>query len=218
MAGLVKGDNLPEISFMKQFSLILNLVLLVAVAVLYYLHFSVPPRPFVQAHTGAGFSKDSSGAQHPVIAYVELDSLNNNLNFIKDRKKLLEDEQKRYNNEYEGSIRALQAERDRFIKNSNSITQLQSDEFQKSFRAKVEEVERLKQERTQTLVDRSARMMEEIQSQIRKFMKEYNRSKNYQYVLATGTGLDYMFYRDSALNITPEVIKGLNEQLKPTSK
>lgn len=218
MAGLAKGNNLPEISFMKQLSLVLNLILLAAVAVLYYLHFSVRPHQCAQANNKGGFSKDSLGAQHPVIAYVELDSLNNNLNYIKDRKKLLEDEQKRYNNEYENSIRALQSERDQFIKRGNAITQLESDNFQKSFRAKVEEVERLKQERNQTLVDRSARMMEDIQTQIRKFMKEYNRNKNYQYVLATGTGLDYMFYRDSALNITPEVIKGLNEQLKPAAK
>ena len=49
-------------------------------------------------------------------------------------------------------------------------------------------------------------------------MKEYNKDKNYSYILATGTGLDYLFFKDSTLNITSDVIKGLNEQMKVAVK
>jgi Skp family chaperone for outer membrane proteins len=49
-------------------------------------------------------------------------------------------------------------------------------------------------------------------------MKEYNKTKNYSYILATGTGLDYLFFKDSTLNITSDVIKGLNQQSKEAVK
>jgi hypothetical protein len=43
---------------------------------------------------------------------------------------------------------------------------------------------------------------------------DYNKEKNYLYILTTGTGLDYMVYKDSTLNITEDVVVGMNEKLK----
>jgi outer membrane protein len=60
--------------------------------------------------------------------------------------------------------------------------------------------------------------MEDMQGKVRAFMKEYNKTKNYSYILATGTGLDYLFFKDATLNITADVIKGLNEQMKDPVK
>ena len=60
--------------------------------------------------------------------------------------------------------------------------------------------------------------MEDMQSKVKTFMKDYNKTKNFTYILATGTGLDYLFYKDSTLNITSEVIKGLNDQMKAPGK
>ena len=42
--------------------------------------------------------------------------------------------------------------------------------------------------------------------------------RRYEFELATGTGLDYLFFKDSTLNITPDVIKGLNEQMSEPVK
>jgi hypothetical protein len=38
------------------------------------------------------------------------------------------------------------------------------------------------------------------------------------YIITTGTGLDYMVYKDSTLNITNDVIKGMNEKMKAAVK
>ena len=204
---------------MKQFSLVFNLVLLAAVAVLYYLHFSsnkklitalTPPNNYKQ--------KDSNGAKIPVVAYVELDSLNNNVTFIKLRKKELEAEQKIITNEYESSYRALTAERDEFLKKGNAITQQEAEIFQAKLGQKQQDIEAAKQTKAQRLAEKGAKIMEDMQGKVRTFMKEYNKNKNYSYILATGTGLDYLFFKDSTLNITSDVIKGLNAQMKEPVK
>ena len=56
--------------------------------------------------------------------------------------------------------------------------------------------------------------MDEIQKKLKDFLNTYNKTKNYQYILTTGTGLDYMLYKDSTFNITYDVVKGMNEKMK----
>ncbi len=204
---------------MKQFSLVLNILLFAAVAVLFYLHFSENNKSVsAEKHTSNYWLKDSCGDNIPVVAYVELDSLNNNVSFIKVRKKELEAEQKNITREYENAYRSLTAEKDEFLKKGNAITQQEADVFQNKLGQKQQEIESNRQAKAQRLAEKGAKIMEDMQTRVRAFMKEYNKTKNYSYILATGTGLDYLFFKDSTLNITTDVIKGLNEQMKETVK
>jgi len=203
---------------MKQLSLVLNILLVIAVGVLYYLHFA-HDKLLPKGSITAGYKqKDSCGNKISIVAYVELDSLYSNVTFIKLRKKELEAEQKTIAQEYENRYRSLSAEKDEFLKKGNAITQQEAEAFQSKLGQKQQDIEADKQTKAQRLAEKGAKIMEDMQSKVRAFMKEYNKSKNYSYILATGTGLDYLFYKDSALNITPDVIKGLNEQMNETAK
>ena len=51
-----------------------------------------------------------------------------------------------------------------------------------------------------------------LKSTIEDFLKEYNKTQSYSYVVAYEQGLFY--YKDTAYNITEDVIKGLNEMYK----
>lgn len=203
---------------MKQFSIVLNILLVAAVATLFYLHFNGNKKLNAEKHTSNYWVKDSCGDNIPVVAYVELDSLNNNVSFIKVRKKELEAEQKSITREYENAYRSLTAEKDEFLKKGNAITQQEAEVFQSKLAQKQQEIEANRQTKAQRLAEKGAKIMEDMQSRVRAFMKEYNKTKNYSYILATGTGLDYLFFKDSTLNITTDVIRGLNEQMKETVK
>jgi outer membrane protein len=52
--------------------------------------------------------------------------------------------------------------------------------------------------------------MQDVKTKIENFLKEYNKTKGYAYILAYEPGIIY--YRDSTLNITDDLVKGLNEQ------
>ena len=58
----------------------------------------------------------------------------------------------------------------------------------------------------------------EIQKKLKDFLTAYNEDKNFNYIFTTGNGLEYMVYKDSSLNITADVIKGMNDVMKSTSK
>ena len=60
--------------------------------------------------------------------------------------------------------------------------------------------------------------MDDMQKQLKAFLNEYNADRNYQYILTTGTGLDYLVYKDSSMNITDDVVNGMNEKMKKEKK
>ncbi|MEO6722838.1 MAG: OmpH family outer membrane protein [Ferruginibacter sp.] len=204
---------------MKQLSFVLNIILVLAVAFLYYLHFTPAKKGKLYGPVANSNYKDTStGRRRMMVAYVELDSLYNNVSFIKERKKELEAEQKAISSEYEDDYRSLTAERDNFLKKGNTITQKEAEEFQAKLGQKQQEVEQKKQAKGQQLAERGARIMDDMQKKLKAFMSDYNKERKYTYILATGVGLDYLFYKDSTLNITSDIVKGLNEKMKLPAK
>jgi len=199
---------------MKHFSTILNVVLLAAVAFLYYYVFTGKKSDTPAVKTLVG-SNSVSQAGNAAIAYVELDSLNEKIVFIKEKRKELEAEQKAIETEWQSGMRGLEAQKDNFIKkNGNSITQQMAEEFQTKLYQQQQAIEEKKQSQAQRLSEKSYKAMDGIQKQLKDFLNEYNKDKKYLYILTSGTGLDYMIYKDSSLNITNDVIDGMNQKLK----
>jgi outer membrane protein len=201
---------------MKQFSTILNIILLIAVGYLYFLHFSGSKKNHLSDNAVTKHVDSCLG--EPIIAYVDLDSLNNNVNFIKQRKKELEVEQNSIANEYESAYRDMENEKNNFLKRGNAITQKEAEDFQAKLMQRQQQIESTKQSKAQNLAQKGAKIMEDLQAKMKGFLSEYNKDKKYTYILATGTGLDYLFYKDSSRNITNEVVKGLNEMMNKKVK
>lgn len=200
---------------MKQFSLVLNIVLILAVGFLYFLFFSGNKKSGKTAAARSHSLNDSSGkGRRMVVAYVELDSLNNNVNFIAKQKKSLEAEQRVIANQYENDYRQLTALRDNFVKRGNAITQKEAEDFQEKLGMRQQEIEQSKQKKSQQLAEKSARIMDDLQKKLKEFMEEYNADKKYTLIFTTGAGLDYFLYKDSSLNITSDIVNGLNDKMK----
>ena len=161
--------------------------------------------------------KDSNGNQSR-IAYVELDSLNENITYFKQRRKELEQQQKQIETKISNDYRALETMQNNFVKNNPNATPEQVQKIRMQLAQGQQDIEAEKQKQSQLLNQKSFEMMEKIQKDLKDFLVEYNKVKNYQYILTTGSGIDYLIYKDSTLDITNDVIKGMNEKLKPPTK
>ncbi len=196
---------------MRSFLIAVNAVLVIAVIFLYVKFFKNPSQPKTQTSL---ISKNTSIEKMPnasSIAFVELDSLNEKIGYIKERRKELEMEQKTIEVEWQNGYRGLENKKNEFLKRGNSITQQEAEKFQAELLQQQQQIDQRKQGLTQKLSEKSYKFMDDIQKKLKDFLKEYNKTKNYQYILTTGTGLDYMLYKDSTFNITQDVIKGMNE-------
>lgn len=198
---------------MKHFSTILNVILLAAVAFLYYYVFTGKKSDTPAVKTLVGSNSVSQAGNAP-IAYVEQDSLHEKIVFIKERRKELEGEQKAIETQWQNGMRGLEAEKNEFIRKGDAITQQMAEEFQAKLYQKQQKIEDTKQEQIQRLSQKSYNYMEDIQKKLRDFLQEYNKEKKYLYIFSAGTGLDYMAYKDSSLNITNDVIEGMNSRYK----
>lgn len=200
---------------MKQFSLFLNIVLLLALGFLYYKVYSDKKPAVKPASQSPVQASNGNLATEPVkalIAYVELDSLNDQISYIKNRRTQLEAEQKAIETEWQNGYKGLEAKKDNFIKvKGQNMTQQEAENFQIELMQQQQAIDSRKQTQQQNLGDKSYKFMEEIQKKLKEFLAEYNKDKNYQYILTTGTGLDYLIFKDSTLNITADVVTGMNK-------
>ncbi len=93
-----------------------------------------------------------------------------------------------------------------------------AEEFQTKLYSQQQEIDQRKQNLTQKLSEKSYKVMEDIQKKMKEFLNDYNKEKKYLYILTAGTGLDYMAYKDSTLNITADVVEGMNKKLAEGNK
>ncbi len=198
---------------MKNLSFVLNIVLFAAVGFLYYYNFSIKKTETATKPGSSLLTTDTHGYRPP-LAYVELDSLNEKIIFIKERRKELEAEMKAIEQEQENGYRGLQAQKDNFLKKGAAITEAEAQAFQGKLIDQQQQIDTRKQELSQKLNEKSFSIMEDIQKKLKSFLTEYNQDKKYMYIFTTGTGLDYMVFKDSSLNITNDVIKGMNVKMK----
>jgi outer membrane protein len=200
---------------MKQFSTIIQGILLLAVGVLFYLHFKGNKQLMAllpEKNAASAVKAATTGSVFPLLAYVELDSINEKVGYISKRKKALEAEQKQILEDYDAACQKQETARINFIQKGNPSSQKDVEEFQQNWMAKQQEVENHKQLRAQQLAKKSATMMQEMQNNLKVFLNDYNKERRYTYIFATGGGYDYIFYKDSCQNITPEIIEGLNKK------
>ena len=198
---------------MKNASLVLNVVLLLAVAVLFYLHFSSN-----KTSAGTKVASSQSKTASPVssgnlqIAYFEMDSLNNSFALVKEVKAELSKEEEKMNSEL---ARLQKSYNDKFTQYQSQAQTMSSQESENANRDIVQMQQKFasaKQQMEMRMQDLSMRKMQEVKNKVEEFLKEYNKSKGYTYILAYEPG--FMFYRDSAYDITGELVKGLNEKYK----
>ena len=202
----------------KNLSLVLNIILVLAVGYLFYYDFSGKKTEQIATKLSSSYKSSDSNSYRPPLAYVELDSLNENITYIKERRKELEAEMKAIDAEQERGYMSLEAQKNNFLKKGAAITEEEAQIFQGKLMDQKQQIDNKKQTQSQSLNEKSFGIMEDIQKQLKGFLTDYNKDKKYMYIFTTGTGLDYMVFKDSTLNITNDVIKGMNAKMKAAVK
>jgi outer membrane protein len=202
---------------MNRLSIVLNIILLVATGYLYYYNFSGKKNNSTILNKASNKKGNDSCVNQPNIAFVELDSLNENLLFFKQRRKELELQQKQIETEITNDYKELEAKQNSFLQKNPNASPEEIQNIRALLMKGQQDIETKKQNQTQLLNQKSFDLMENIQKNLKQFLAEYNKEKKYQYILTTGSGLDYLIYKDSTLDITKDVIKGMNEIMKPGS-
>jgi outer membrane protein len=203
---------------MKNGLVVLNIILLIGVAILFYLHFG-PEKKSTTTKTpeqkDASVNISSNGCK---IAYFEMDSVESGFVMAKEMQNELGKREDKINVEM-GRLQNLYQQKFGKLQQQGSTMTNDQVNAAKSELLQLEQ----KMRDTKASMDQEAQSYymekkQEILSLIRKFCTEYNKDKKYAIIISNEPGL--VFYKDSTLDITNDLLKGLNEEYgkKKTNK
>ena len=198
---------------MKNILLALNIILIFLVAYLYYLHFSDSKKVAVQGVPNKAGADQKNGLR---VAYIDMDSLQNNYTYYKRIKAEFERKQASANDEISGMQKRYQSRAMQLQQKGTTMTQPEQEAAMQEINKMQQDVQSRKQEIDNDLYNYNSKMKEDILTRIQDYLKQYNKDGRYSYIFSYEPG--FMFYKDSTLNITPDVIAGLNDLYSENKK
>jgi outer membrane protein len=202
---------------MKRLPIILNVILLVAVAVLYVLHFT--------SHKGkSGTSVSTPGTVNEIkgslkIAFVNIDTLVSKYTLFKDNSLKLANKQKQMEaemSEKTGKFQRSYMDYQNKI-NKGLVTTAEAQELQKNLTEDQQNLVKLRDQLSQEFTEQQQVMNRQMINEIEKYLKEYTKDHPYHYIFSYAFGQNLLYANDS-LEITQEVLTKLNENYKEASK
>ena len=196
---------------MKSISLILNFILFIAVSALFYLHFAAEKSRKKNEHKVATTAQGTNVAMK--IAYVDLDSLENQYTYFKEVRASLrsrEEQMARQLNDIRNNyLRQLK----QYNENGPRMSQTEQGEFQQKLMKLQADYQSREQDMQQELQNESLRKIQDVKIKVQQFLDGYSKEKGFLFVFATNEN-DFLYYKDKAFDITSEVVDGLNENHK----
>lgn len=190
---------------------IVNIVLALGVAVALFLQFKGAPKQ-------ASALQANATATTVKLGYVDLDSVQEKYLLYKEQMDLFEKKKEAADRDLNNAFQKIDNERIAFAKRGESITQAEYENFQRSYQAKMQNLEEQKRVLENNIASEGMKTMENLKKSIDDYLVTYNKEKAYSYIFSYSSGLNVLFYKDSATNITDEIVAGLNAEYNKTKK
>ncbi len=192
---------------MKNISIILNVVLIIAVTLLYIDRFSGKDKE--EAKAVEENVSETSGK----IAYVNIDSLLNGYDYYNDKQTEFLKEQQKQEAKLNSKGKALERKAMEFQNKVQKglVTNNQAQQMQNQLMREQQNLMQLKDQISMDMMNRQQQTLQDIYQNIVSAIKEYNKNGKYKMILGN-TGGQNVLVADSALNITDVIVEKLNEE------
>ena len=197
---------------MKQLSLILSIIATGLAGTLLFLytkdHHSVP-----QPHPAAAVPVNGNGSASTfAIAYFDMDSLETNYQYFKDAMSRLKSKEDASNTELATMERTYQKKIAEWQQKGNAMSQAEAEAANREYQQMQQQYVAKKQELEQKMESLKRDETTKVRKRLEDFLKDYNKDRKFNYIFSYAP--EFMFYRDTIYNITPDLIKGLNDLYK----
>lgn len=151
------------------------------------------------------------------IAYVEIDSFATQYQYCIDQQQVLEQKHKGYQQKLNSEGSAIEKATEAYYKKVQS-GQIKDEASAKSAQASIQRQQTTFQQHQSQYEQEFAKATADYQKELRKrindYLKVYNKDGRYALILTNSEQMMNVLYADSALDITKEVIDGLNAAYK----
>jgi outer membrane protein len=163
--------------------------------------------------TDAAAPKTSAAnvSENEKIVYVNSDSLLSNYEYAKSVKAKMESEAKAAESDYAAKQQAVQREFQQYQAQANGLSADQRAATEQRLQRKGQELQAYQQNAGAALQNKNAKENEALYNKVTEYLKSYSKTKGFKMVLTYSKGSSAILYADESLDVTSEVIKGLNE-------
>ena len=193
---------------MKKANLIINIVLIVAVAALFVLHFTGRGKASQIQTAGS----ESVTATKGDIVYINLDTLINQYDMYNDLRSELQGKLSAIENDINKQGRALENDIKSFQEKMQKglLTRSQAESMNNDLAQRDQDLRNLTQQKQMEMAEEESVMFNKVMDAITTYVAEYNRQKQYSLILTTTTATTTVINGNAGLDITQDILNGLN--------
>lgn len=153
-----------------------------------------------------------------MIVFVNSDSLLNNYQYFKDIKQGFEDKSKKAQADLSSKGQAFQREVAEYQANANKMSANDRVATEDRLSRKQQELAAYNQNASGALAAEEGAENEKLYNKVSEYLKVYAKEKGYKYVLTFSKSNPSVLFADSTLEITKDVVTGLNAKYKTEKK
>ena len=199
--------------YMKNAALVLSSLALIGVLVLLGLRLSDNKKAGAGS-TGSTVAAPTGNGFH--LAYVNIDTFEANYTMLKSKREDFSKRQTAMQQELQSSAAQMQQQAADFQSKASTMTQAEGEAAQKRIAQMRESLET----RSQTMQDQLMKEQDVFNADLHKrldnFLETYNKDKHYDLIISYQSGSPFL-YVNKAMDITPDVIKGMNNATAPAA-
>ena len=208
---------------MKNLSSVLNIILLVAVIVLFVLHFS-DKKPSADQGAAEPVSVSDSVQRIPQdgqlrVAFVNMDVLLDNYKLYNELQSAMTSRQTQMEGQFEREATAFQQEYQQFmekVERGGFLTQQSAEYAQNEIVKKQENLQQLEATLSSTLVKEQDDMTKRILVSIDNVIGQFNSQAHYDFIISNSLG-GVLLFGDDSFNITDQVLSTLNQRYEAST-
>lgn len=171
------------------------------------------------AQTAAQITPAGEVAPAGSIVYIQMDSLVNQYDMFNDLKsefeakvEAIQDDLRKKSNAFEKSATDFQNKL-----NKGLLTRSQAETQQQALLQREQDLRNLTGQKQMEMQEEEAVMLRRVMDAIQTYLNEYNETHNYALILST-SGSNPVIVGNPSLDITNDVLKGLNEEYIQSKK
>ncbi len=173
-----------------------------------------------QSSQPAESSTVAPGAGSGKLAYVNIDTLEAKYELLKTKREEFKKRQEEMENELQLSYSQMQNDANEVQKKvqSNTLTQPEYEAAQKRLMQMQKSLESRKQSLTEQLMKEQEDFNKDLKTRLDAFIDNYNKDKRYDFIFTYSASGSSLLYVNKALDITKDVVDGMNAGSKSDEK
>ena len=171
-------------------------------------------------NTPAANAPQTGAAPQGSIVYIQLDSLINQYDMFNDLRSELEskaqaiqDDLTKKGRSFESAAKDFQTKIEKGL-----LTRSQAEEQQQKLAERQQNLQNLSQQKQYEMAEEEAVMSRKVMDAVQTYLDKYNQEKGYAMIITTSAATNTVIVGNPALDITKDVLAGLNDEYIKSKK